>query len=72
MSARLQLVQVVAVQGVGLVRVAWSATWSEYQVRAVGPGRRLVGEYFTDDKADALAAADRMLAELAELAGMPA
>ena len=41
MSARLRLVQVAAVQGVGLVRVAWSATWSEYQVRAVGPGGRL-------------------------------
>ena len=68
-ALRLVLVQVVAVQGVGLVRVAWSAIWSEYQVRAVGSGGRLVGEYFTDDKADALATADRMLAELA---GMPA
>jgi hypothetical protein len=29
MSPRLRLVQVAAVQGVGLVRVAWSATWSE-------------------------------------------
>jgi hypothetical protein len=73
MSAdRLRLVQLVAVADAGLVRVAWSATWSEYQVRATGPGGRLVAEYFTDDKADALGTADHMLAELAELAGMPA
>ncbi len=74
MSARdrLRLVQLVALADAGLVRVAWSATWSEYQVRATGPGGHLVAEYFTDDKADALATADHMLAELAAAAGVPA
>jgi len=42
------------------------------QVRATGPGGRLVAEYFTDDKADALGTADHMLAELAAAAGLPA
>ena len=59
-------------QVAGLVRVAWSATWSEYQVRALDRAGRLVGEYFTDDRADALGTADRMLAELASAAGVPA
>jgi hypothetical protein len=72
MSARLRLVQLVHLPDVGRVRVAWSATWAEYQVRATGPGGRLVGEYFTDNKADALATAERMLAALAALAGIPA
>ena len=69
---RLRLVQLVRLADAGLVRVAWSATWAEYQVRATGPRGRLVGEYFTDNKADALATAERMLADLADLAGMPA
>ena len=69
---RLRLVQLVRLADAGLVRVAWSATWAEYQVRATGPGGRLVGEYFTDNKADALATAERMVADLADLAGMPA
>ena len=84
---RLQLVQLFALAGAGLVRVTWSPVWgcylvtvtrpgrgivAEHQVRATGPGGRLVGEYFTDDKADALATADRMLAELADAAGVPA
>jgi hypothetical protein len=71
-AGRLRLVQLVRLAGAGMVRVAWSATWSEYQVRATDPAGRLVGEYFTDDKADALGTADAMLAELAELAGVPA
>jgi len=71
MSGRLRLVQVVHLADVGMVRVAWSAEWSEYRVRATGPAG-LVAEYFTDDKADALGTADAMLAELAALAGMPA
>jgi hypothetical protein len=72
MSARLRLVQLVHLADAGLVRVAWSATWSEYQVRATGPGGRLVAEYFTDNRADALGTADAMLAELADAAGVPA
>jgi hypothetical protein len=72
MSARLRLVQLVRLAGAGLVRVAWSATWSEYQVRATDADGRLVAEYFTDDRADALGTADHMLADLASAAGMPA
>ena len=71
MSGRLRLVQLVAVANVGMVRVAWSASWGEYQVRATGPAGQ-VAEYFTSDRADALGTADAMLAELAELAGAPA
>jgi hypothetical protein len=72
MSGRLRMVQVFRLADAGLVRVAWSASWAEYQVRATGPAGELVAEYFTDDKADALGTADAMLAELAERAGMPA
>jgi hypothetical protein len=72
MSARLRLVQLVRLADAGLVRVAWSATWSEYQVRALDRDGRLVAEYFTDDRADALGTADHLLAELAALAGVPA
>lgn len=72
MSARLRLVQLVRLADAGLVRVAWSATWSEYQVRALDADGRLVAEYFTDDRADALGTADHLLAELAALAGVPA
>ena len=68
MSGRTRLVQLVAVADVGMVRVAWSASWGEYQVRATGPAGQ-VAEYFTSDKADALGTADVMLAELA---GAPA
>ena len=71
MSGRLRLVQVVHLADVGMVRVAWSASWGEYQVRATGPAGQ-VAEYFTSDKADALGTADAMLADLAAAAGMPA
>ena len=79
MSGRLRMVQVFRLADAGLVRVDrqrvrvdWCPAWSEYRVRATGPAGELVGEYFTDDKADALGTADAMLAELAERAGMPA
>lgn len=72
MSARLRPVQIVHLVDVGLVTVAWSATWAEYQVRATNNANQLVAEYFTDDRADALGTADHMLAELASAAGMPA
>ena len=71
MSGRTRLVQLVAVADVGMVRVAWSAEWAEYRVRAPGPAGQ-VAEYFTSDKADALGTADAMLADLAAAAGMPA
>ena len=71
-TSRLRLVHLVRLADAGLVRVSWCATWSEYRVRATGPGGHLVAEYFTDDRADALGTADAMLTELAALAGMPA
>jgi hypothetical protein len=71
MSGRLRLVQVVALADIGMVRVAWSASWCEYRVRATGPAGQ-VAEYFTDDRTDALGTADAMLAQLAAAAGMPA
>jgi hypothetical protein len=70
--ARLQLVQLVAVAGAGLVRVAWSATWSSYLVTVTRPGRGVVAEFVTPDRARALAVADQALDDLAELAGIPA
>lgn len=70
--ARLQLVQVAAVAGVGLVRVTWSPIWSAYLVTVTRPGRGIVAEHVVPERARALDLADRGLAELAELAGMPA
>ena len=67
MSARLQLVQVVAVADAGMVRVAWSATWSSHLVTVTRAGHGVVA-----DRARALAVADQALADLAALAGMPA
>jgi hypothetical protein len=72
MSARLQLVQVVAVADVGRVRVAWSPTWSAHLVTVTRAGRGVVAEHVVPDRARALAVADQALGELAELAGMPA
>jgi hypothetical protein len=71
-GGRLRLVQLVHRADAGRVRVAWSATWSEYQVKATAPDGSVMAEYFTDDKADALATADRMLAAMARWSGMPA
>jgi hypothetical protein len=70
MSARLQLVQLVHLVDVGQVRVAWSATWSEYQVRARSPEGALMAEYFTDDRADALGTAELMLDAMASAAAL--
>ena len=72
MSARLQLVQVVAVADVGRVRVAWSPIWSAHLVTVTRAGRGVVAEHVVPDRARALAVADQALGELAELAGMPA
>ena len=69
---RLQLVQLVALADAGLVRVAWSAAWSCYLVTVTRPGRGVVAEHVERDRARALDLADQALAELAELAGMPA
>lgn len=68
-----------SVPGVGRVRVTYSAEWSEYIARLykspgrvspweVGPapGEELAGEYFTDDRADAIGTAQLMLADLAD------
>jgi hypothetical protein len=70
--ARLQLVQLAAVADVGLVRVAWSPVWSAHLVTVTRPGRGIVAEHVERDRGRALDLADRALAELAELAGMPA
>ena len=72
MSPRLQLVQLVHLADAGLVRVAWSATWSSYLVTVTRPGRGVVAEHVVADRGRALDLADQALAELAELAGVPA
>jgi ferric-dicitrate binding protein FerR (iron transport regulator) len=71
-ARRLQLVQLVAVADAGLVRVAWSAAWSCYLVTVTRPRLGVVAEHIERDRARALDLADQALAELAELAGMPA
>jgi YD repeat-containing protein len=69
MSARAavvgRLVQVLAVQDVGRVRVGWDADWSEYRVQAWDASGRLVSEYHTDDRQDAIDTADVTLARMA-------
>jgi hypothetical protein len=70
--ARLQLVQLAAVADVGLVRVTWSPVWSVHLVTVTRPGRGIVAEHVERDRGRALELADQALAELAELAGMPA
>ena len=72
MSARLQLVQLVTMAGVGRVRVAWSPTWAAHLVTVTRPGRGVVAEHVERDRGRALELADQALAELAELAGIPA
>ena len=69
-AAPRRLVYVGAFQDVGRVRVTWSDDWSEYCARLVDSTGELVAEYFTDDRADALATADRMLADLAARQGL--
>jgi ferric-dicitrate binding protein FerR (iron transport regulator) len=69
---RLQLVQLVALADAGLVRVAWSAAWSCYLVTVTRPRLGTVAEHVERDRARALDLADQALADLAELAGMPA
>lgn len=54
-----------AVQDIGRVRVTWSDEWSEYCARVTDSSGELVGEYFTDDRRDAIDTGDRMLEELA-------
>jgi hypothetical protein len=54
------------------VRVGHDREWSEYRVQAWDPAGRLVAEYHTDDKGDALDTAARILQDLAARAGMPA
>ena len=69
MSARAavvgRLVQVYAVQGVGKVRVGFDSDWSEYRVQAWDDTGRLVSEYHTDDRQDAIDTADVTLARMA-------
>jgi hypothetical protein len=72
MSARLQLVQLVHLADAGMVRVAWSATWSAHLVTVTRVGHGVVAEHVVADRARALAVADQALGDLADLAGMPA
>jgi len=62
-----RLVQVQAVPDVGRVRVGLDADWSEYRVQAWNAAGRLVSEYHTDDRADALDTAALILERLAGL-----
>ena len=70
MSSR-RLVYAGAFPGVGRFRVTWSAEFGEYRVQLIDPADQLLAEYFTDDRADAVATADRMLADRAALVGVP-
>jgi hypothetical protein len=54
------------------VRVAWSAAWSCYLVTVTRPRLGVVAEHVERDRGRALDRADQALAELAELAGLPA
>jgi hypothetical protein len=72
MSARLELVQLVALADAGVIRVAWSPTWSTHLITVTVPGRGVVAECLERDRARALELADQAMGELAELVGMPA
>jgi hypothetical protein len=61
-----RLVQVQVLPDVGKVRVGFDADWSEYRVQAWDATGRLVSEYHTDDKDDAL---DSAAATLERMAG---
>lgn len=65
-----RLVYVAAVQDIGRVRVVFDPAVQEFRARLVGPGGDLVGEYFTDDRADAVATADAMLSHQARALGL--
>ena len=65
-----RLVYAGAFPGVGRFRVTWSADWSEYRVHLIDPAGELLAEYFTDNRADAVATADRMLADRAAMVGV--
>jgi hypothetical protein len=63
-----RLVQVQAIQGVGRVRVGRDVDWGEYRVQAWDVAGRLVTEYHTDDKTDAIDSAASILGRLAQSA----
>jgi hypothetical protein len=69
MSAR-RLVYAGAFPEVGRFRVSWSDEFEEYRVQLIDPAGQLLAEYFTDDRADAVATADRMLADRAAQVGV--
>lgn len=69
MSAR-RLVYAGAFPGVGRFRVTWSDEFQEYRVQLIDQGDQLLAEYFTDDRADAIATADQLLADRAALIGI--
>jgi hypothetical protein len=65
-----RLVYAGAFPGVGRFRVTWSAEYSEYRVQLIDQAQNLVSEYFTDDRADAINTADRMLSDQAARLGV--
>ena len=69
MSAR-RLVYAGAFPGVGRFRVTWSDEFGEYRVQLIDLDDQLLAEYFTDDRADAVATADRLLADRAAQVGV--
>ena len=66
---RARAVYVRAVPDAGKLRVTYSQEWQEYCARVTAPDGATVGEYFTDDRADAVATGDAMLRQLAQLSG---
>ena len=55
---------------VGRFRVTWSDEFGEYRVQLIDLADQLLAEYFTDDRADAVATADRLLADRAAQVGV--
>jgi hypothetical protein len=55
---------------VGRFRVTWSDEFQEYRVQLIDQAGQLAAEYFTDDRADALATADQLMADRAALVGV--
>jgi len=60
-----------AVPGIAHVRVTYSPVWAEYTVRVYRVPSELIGEYFTDDRTDAIGTAQLMLDSVrADIVGM--
>jgi len=64
-----RVIYVRAVPELARVRVTYSSDWQEYTARLTAPDGAIVGEYFTDNRADAVATADAMLRDHARMLG---